>query len=300
MRMNIPSIMAAVALAAIATTTTATADGTKPVNERRSAKPDENISINNVAGSVVVTGTNESEIVVTGTLDDEVKLEINQSGGQTTIHVVRDKETKSWARRSKADLQIKLPRGSRVEVSTVSADITASNITGRTTLQTISGEITTTENIEKLRAKSVSGDISIAQSITSLEAETVSGTITITRAKNQVNAQTVSGDVTVSGADLEQLSLRSVSGDIGFEGSVGRDAKVRISNHSGDVTLKIPAATSAEFELITRSGSIHNTLTNDHSRNLVMGGEEMEFKTGSGTASINVESFSGGITVMKD
>ena len=105
-----------------------------------------------------------------------------------------------------------------------------------------------------------------------MEAETVSGTITITRAKNQVNAQTVSGDVTVSGADLEQLSLRSVSGDIGFEGSVGRDAKVRISNHSGDVTLKIPAATSAEFELITRSGSIHNTLTNDHSRNLVMGG----------------------------
>lgn len=301
MMRKLPSMIAAVALTAIATTTAVIADGGKPINERRNAKPDENISINNVAGSVVVTGTGEPEIVITGTVAEKMKLEIKQSDGQTSIRVVQEDETaKRWSSDGGTHLQIKLPRGSKVEVSTISADITASNITGRTMLQTVSGEVTTTENIETLQVKSISGDIIIGHATSSLEAETVSGTIKITRAKKLVNAQTVSGDVRINGNDLEQLLVRSISGEIDVEVSLSRDAKVRISNHSGDVTLTIPATTSGKFELITRSGEIHNSLTNDRGKSLFMGGEEVEFKTGNGTASVSVESFSGGITVMKE
>lgn len=296
------TIMATIAIAATALTETALADGAKPINERRSAKPDENVSINNIAGSVVVVGTGESEIVVTGTIAERLKLEIKQSPeGQTLIRVVHEEESsKQWKGRGDADLQIKLPRGSKVEISTISADITASNITGRVALQSVSGEISTGENVEKLHVKSVSGDVAIGHSTTMLEAETVSGTVTVKQAKNLVNAQTVSGDVVVNGSNLSQLLLRSVSGEIHFEGSVSSDAKVRINNHSGDVTLSVPASTSAEFELISRSGSIRNTLTSDRGKELFMGGREAEFKTGSGTASIKVESFSGTITVRHD
>lgn len=295
-----PSILAAVALATVGTTTVATADGTKPISERRSAKPDENVVINNVAGSVLVTGTNQPEIVVTGTIGDGVKLEIKQWEGRTAIRVVQDQETaQRWEHNGGAELQIKLPRGSNVEISTISADITANNITGSTALQSVSGDITTTEGIEKLRAKTISGTIAISHATASLEAEAVSGDIKITRAKNLVNAQTVSGDVTVQGAELEQLSVRSVSGAVRVESSLSRDAKVRISNHSGDVTLTIPAATAGKFHLITRSGEIHNTLTSDRSKALFMGGEKMEFTTGNGTGSINVEAFTGEITLMK-
>lgn len=294
-------MIAAVALTAIATTITVIADSGKPVNERRNAKPDENISINNVAGSIVVTGTGEPELVITGTVAEKMKLEIKQSNGQTSIRVVQEDETaKRWSSNGGTHLQIKLPRGSKVEVSTISADITASNITGRTMLQTVSGEVNTTENIEQLKVKSVSGDIAIGHVTSSLEVETVSGIIKITHAKNLVNAQTVSGDVRINGNELEQLLVRSISGEIDVEGSLTRNAKVRISSHSGDITLEIPATTSGEFKLITRSGEIHNTLTNDRGKTLFMGGEEIEFKIGTGTASVSVESFSGGITMMKN
>jgi hypothetical protein len=73
-----------------------------------------------------------------------------------------------------------------------------------------------------------------------------------------------------------------------------------VESHSGTVTLELPADTSAEFEIETFSGQIHNDFGPKARRTSEYGpGYELSFSTGSGEAEVSVESFSGGVYLKK-
>jgi hypothetical protein len=179
------------------------------------------LDISNVAGTVNVTGWDRNEVRVTGSLAEGVeRLEFTSEGKRTLIKVVLKKST-HWGDDGGAELSIRVPVGSRLDVSTVSAEITVKGVTGTQRLQTVSGEISTDVATEEAEVKTVSGDVILRGEGTPsvLTLTTVSGNASwrvVSRA--QVTATTVSGDLNLPLDAITRARLRTTSGNLSLRG----------------------------------------------------------------------------------
>ena len=237
----------------------------RPINEIRSASPDGVVEIESLAGSITIIGWDRNEVEVTGDLGDpKQELEIEGEGDRITIEIVLPRGR--YQNIEGAELEIKVPRASRVEVESVSANIEASEVSGRLDLQTVSGNVTVKGGEpEELELASVSGDIRVE-----------------------------------SGGMLKEGSFETVSGNIVSSTDFDSRGSFSFESVSGDVELRVPAGANAIFEVSTFSGSIRNELGPEPERSSsILPSQELEFTLGSGGARISLQAFSGNVKILK-
>lgn len=251
-----------------------------PVDQTKAVKPDGRVYIENVAGSVTVTGWDRSEIRLTGTLGKETEpLVFDVSGAVTRIEVHPKKSSRGSG---EATLVVQVPRGSRVEVDAVSADVTVQEIGSDADLHTVSGDI---------RATSVGGD---------LRAQTVSGEVSASASGRSLRCASVSGEILVTGKAPSRLDMESVSGGLTYDGGLGKGGEIKAETVSGSVEIRLPATVSAEFDASTFSGDIAGDLA--ASLNVKKDGpvgKEARFRLGAGDGRVRVETFSGSVKFVR-
>ncbi len=200
-----------------------------------------------------------------------------------------------------SDLEIRVPKGSRVEVETVSASIDVEELTAALSLESVSGDITIRGEPGELSAATVSGDIDCDAKTDETELSTVSGSIEARGLRGRLEAASVSGDVDVYGDDFDRLAVETVSGLVRFEGRLNEDARVEGESHSGDIVLTLVGDVDAEFDVSTFSGSIRNEIGREDGRSRRRGpGSELHFTVGDGSAHVNLSSFSGTVELRTD
>ncbi len=275
------------------------------ISERKSAQAEGLVKINNIFGTIRVTGWNRNEVLVEGTLGEGTKeLLFTVVGGETEIKVVLPTEAEKRAmgieRVKESDLEVRIPAGSTLEVETVTADITTSELSGNLDLNTVTGQIDVIGSPARVRTESMTGDITIEAPQGPVRASTVSGRITIKEASGRVDAETISGQVKVAGKEIEEVNISSLSGHVYFEDDLVQGAIVHIENHSGSVTLTLSENVSADFDISTFSGSIKNEFGPEAERTGRFGpGRVLSFVTGSGDARVRVKLFSGNVVIEK-
>ena len=271
------------------------------IDESRPVDPDARVEIDIISGSIRVTGWDRDEIVIRGTVGDDVEaLEVSGSGDRISIDLdIPD----NWGSRHKnidANLEISAPTGIRLEVDTISASIDVGELTGTAELASVSGSISLSGALERAAVETVSGSIQVKGGQTRVETESVSGSITLEGVSESVEAATVSGRIKVTADSVDRARFESVAGSIEFRGSLNTGARLDAEIHSGNVVLELPADTSARFEVETFSGSIENQFGPAAERSdRYTPGKWLKFTTGDGNAQINVESFSGTVELKK-
>jgi Putative adhesin len=136
------------------------------------------------------------------------------------------------------------PESRRIEVSTVSGDLTVSGGSGELAIATVSGDGTlTTGSLSRAHVKTVSGDFSINADLAPdgrLEAESVSGNYRITFAGALPPAvfdlQSFSGDLSTCSGRKAAHEGYGPGSRLSFQEGAG-SARVRVDTKSGDVTL---------------------------------------------------------------
>ena len=115
--------------------------------------------------------------------------------------------------------------------------------------------------LNKVQVASVSADVNLnGLSAADLSATAVSGNVVLTGVNApQLAAESTSGRVQIWDCTVDALSIRTISGDILFNGA---KAPKRITAHtvSGDFLLSLPAATGVQCTYSTISGSYTNRL----------------------------------------
>lgn len=270
------------------------------VDVTKSASATPTVEIENLAGSVKISGWDREEIKVSGVLGDDTDgLDFSGSGDSFDIEVeIPD----SYGRRHRdldSDLEIWLPAGSSVSVETVSASIRVSGVNGRLELESVSGEVTVDGAPTSADVETVSGSIELSGSETLAIAESVSGKIELSGVAGRVEAATVSGSIRVEASDIEQGEFEAVSGSVRFTGALSPGARLSAESHSGSVVLNLPADTSARFQVETFSGGINNGFGGGEAERTsrYAPGKRLDFTIGSGDAQVSVESFSGSVTL---
>jgi DUF4097 and DUF4098 domain-containing protein YvlB len=224
-------------------------------------------------------------VSVTGHVDG-ADLDISPSADRTRIRMV------SAHGRREADLEIHVPRASRVEAKAVSADLDVQGVVGPLRLEAVSGDITVGGAPSEVSARTASGSISLEVSSPSVIARSVSGSVRVAGARGRAVVESVSGECTLAGGDFTEVDMRAVSGDIDFTGGMTGQGSFEFRTHSGKIDLRLPKATNADFELRTFSGSIESNLGGSRS-----GNSALDFRNGSGGAKVRGRTFSGDIDI---
>ncbi len=275
------------------------------VDETKAARADGLVKIYNLSGSIKVTSSNRNEVSVKGTLGEGTeRLDFTVSGNETVIEVVimdKDERNRRNIRRIRgSELEITVPAGSRLDVETVSADITVSGVSGDMDVETVSGNLEVGATTGRIWAQCISGDITIASSRGPLRAKTVSGRITVREVTGRFDVGTISGDIKVNGINIEEGTFESLSGDQEFQGTLAAGSNLMMKNHSGSIDLYLSADVSASFDVTTFSGDIRNKFGQEATRtNRFVPGEVLVFETGGGSARVKITTFSGNVEINK-
>jgi DUF4097 and DUF4098 domain-containing protein YvlB len=262
------------------------------------AAADGTVKVENVSGSVVVAGWDRDQVEITGTLGPEVEeLEVDTSSGNVTVRVRLPR--RSHGNGTSAHLALKIPRRGDLEVETVSAEITVEDVDGEIAAHSVSGSVDVGGRPREVEVETVSGNVEIAAEAAENAVESVSGRVKIRGAARRLEVESVSGRVEVTGENLLRAEIENVSGTVDVDVSLAAGGDLDVSSHSGSVELRLPASTSARFEVSTFSGRIDNELGPPARKvSRYTSQKELEFTLGNGDGRVQLESFSGNVKLM--
>ena len=210
------------------------------------------LHVNNVRGSVRVTGTDSTTLRLRIEVDPERKLaddeierlplDLEHEGNRVNVKVLSDKAIMGWFERRSGPpavrISVEAPLRTLANISCVSADVALAGLTGVQTVNTVSGKIVATE---------IAGDVRL---------NTVSGDALITRSNGAVRWNSVSGDLIVRDGETTGITANSVSGsaEAALDGHLS--AGVQVQTVSGNLRLTVPADFRADVLLSSMSGSV--------------------------------------------
>jgi DUF4097 and DUF4098 domain-containing protein YvlB len=145
---------------------------------------------------------------------------------------------RSFARgEDSAELSIAVPRGTSVQVGTVSADGLVAGVHAPALVRTVSGSLVLDGVHGTVGARTLSGEIDVRDQHGSLSGESVSGSLT------------------VQAVELDDLDLKTVSGSLAVDlASPAR--RIALKSVSGDLTVRIPAESGFRFDAASVSGNV--------------------------------------------
>ena len=289
----VPALFAVLSLTAAAAAGAADRDFERTV----SADAKGSVRVSNVAGTVNVSGWDRPQVEVKARLSGNVeRVDVLSDNGRTTIRVVVPRNSMIDG---EADLDIRVPAGSDIDISAVSADVEVNKVTGPQRLTTVSGEIHA-GFAKDFEGKTVSGNMRIRGNgqAGELRLSSVSGDIVLERGAGEVEATSVSGDLILEVASTSSARLRTTSGDVTLRGSMSRDGVVEADTISGDVTVRVKADAGYGYEASSFSGDLGNCFGKRSESISAHGpGSRLIGSAGEGHGRVRVKSMSGDVAL---
>jgi DUF4097 and DUF4098 domain-containing protein YvlB len=198
------------------------------------------------------------------------------------------------------DFTITVPAKTALELHGMSSDIEVSNVCGELDVNTMNGDISVDCAEGNVQMQTISGDITMRNVRGPVDISTTSGSIDLNGVRGQIAAQSVSGDISLAQIESSDITAEVVSGDVSYEGRLVDGGRYKFAAHSGDVTLTVPGTPNAAISIETFNGEFESDfqITMGGNGNRV-GGKNMEFRLGTGSARVQLSSFSGTISLRR-
>jgi DUF4097 and DUF4098 domain-containing protein YvlB len=269
----------------------------RTVEEHWDINADASVSIENIAGKIVIRAWDKKEARLTGELGNNVeKLEVDASKSSLQIRVKYRNERNT----DNTELMLMVPGGASIDATGVSADITVSGMDNeKLSASSVSGDVEVEATSDWVSIESVSGDVGFEGKTGRISAESVSGDIDLSGISGEISATAVSGDMELQVGSIESAKLETVSGDITLAGEVSKNGRLTAESMSGDVTVNLPSGQSGLFKAQSFSGRIYTDFGSvEHAKHGP--GSHLKHASGKGGAEVRVESFSGNIRIKHD
>ena len=256
------------------------------IGERWPFAPDGSVRIVNPSGRIRVIGWDVDSLA-------------GRARGPGRLAAAGTASVRTLVVTGRAGLEVRVPRGARVWVKSVSGDIDVVGVDGTLDLNSVVGAIHVVGTPADVTAETMGGPVELAGGTGRARVKTVSGGILLRGASVDLGASTLSGTIVVraagwqrGGTGVQRGHFESVTGDVRFDGELGRGGIVELESQSGAIALRVPGTTVADFDLLTIGGSVTNRLTADVAQR-----GALRFSTGAGGAQVTARSFKGSISV---
>ncbi|MEM9383969.1 MAG: DUF4097 family beta strand repeat-containing protein [Pseudomonadota bacterium] len=259
------------------------------------------LKIINVQGKIEVRAWSRQEVRLVAELEgDPESLIVKHDEDHAEIRVEADKRWYGRSDSRDADLRIDVPENVRLEISSVSADVSVDGHHGDQRVQSVSGDIDVDSASRDVQLETVSGDIEFDGNGAEgrFYVNAVSGDAEVLEVNGEVRVSTISGDARVRSEVLDEAKLESVSGEITLYGHLRDRARLRAGSVSGEVTLHLCKRENVEFDLESFSGDIVDRVTRQRPKEEGWGpGSRLRFREGDGSVRVAVNTMSGSIDI---
>ena len=275
------------------------------IDKQQPAKPRGEVYVENQFGSVEITGWDRDVVRVTGTLAagaEGIELDSDDESGVSIDVSVPE----AWFYASDSDeefrttLIVQVPQGSSVYIETLNATVTVRGVRGHVEIETVNGPVTLEGDPASVEVSSMTGTVQVRARAAEMAVESISGAVELAGAVRRARVETTSGAIDVRGESFEEVEVKTVTGNVSLDGSVGAEGGVEIETHSGKVELRLPSTVRARFECETFSGKIDNAFgPQPLPEKRFHPQKELRFSTGPDDFTIQVRTFSGDIVLGK-
>jgi DUF4097 and DUF4098 domain-containing protein YvlB len=215
---------------------------------------------------------------------------------------------------------IEIDEAGSLQAKSQSGDVTLRNISGAVVVETkngrfdarnIAGDLIVRVESGSVNLDNIAGQIDIALSSSSLKvhnaegnihAVTISGSINLQCVQGNVEASTVNGPITLAGMGAN-VSARTTSGEIKLVTAIPDGGRYMLKSLSGSVHMSIESeARGFNATLSSYSGSVETEfplMVGTTPARLVLGSRRLVGRYGDGQAQIELDSFSGSVTLNK-
>jgi len=289
MRINKSFLNALVLVSSVATSSLlaqSAADG--PVLGAKHATANTAFKMYNPAGRVRIIAWDHDSLLVRGHIPKTEQFFLG--GGSQGMKLGIDG---NWSKPNpgRSDFSVYVPRGSKVSIKTVTADIEGVGASGW--FYSVSGAIRLSGSATSIEAESMNGNLDIDVTAPWIRARTGDGHMLIRGAPQDVDAATIGGTMDIAAPSVLRGQFTSVSGDIHYVGSPAPGGIFEFSNHSGGVDMLLPRDAAGAFTLSSIVGSIENGFSNV--RPAASTTHSLRLTLGRGGANVTVRTFKGQI-----
>jgi DUF4097 and DUF4098 domain-containing protein YvlB len=274
-----------------------------PLEQSFAVRPDVRVEIELLSGEIELRAIDANEVRVRA--NGELEIEGSRSGRRVSIRAPAG-GWRPWAGGASVDLEVELPRDSRITARTSNGKIKAEGVTGEIVLHSANGEIEVEGAPPEAYLETMNAAIKFEGEQSEVVAKTLNGQIELRGVTGAVEASTLSGQIKVEGDAIERAELRTMSGQIELDSSLAEGARVEAKTYSGQVRLRLPEDASARFDVQSFSGGIQSDFPSRLFDDENGGGgwrhgpgQRRSFVIGDGDARISIESFSGGVKIER-
>jgi hypothetical protein len=295
--------IAALGAAAVALAAPAGAQDHDDMPDRVTSKLDTTVAIAKdgtvdlqlVSGEIIVSAGSGNQVRIKA-WSERGQLEFSASAARVSLDVHSQR-----GRMGDTRYEVTVPTGVRLELKSVSGDITAHGVGGELEAGAVSGDVEVSDAKGRVEIESVSGDITAERLSGDVRVNAVSGDVSLTDVAGDLDIETVSGEMNLEKVAVKTLRSETVSGDMTYDGSLDPDGRYEFHSQSGSVRLRVPASAGGSVRVETFSGSLESEfpMTMQPGERGSERPKRLEFTFGSGRARITAETFSGDITIER-
>lgn len=164
-------------------------------------------------------------------------------------------------------------------------------------VETLEGDITVKGGAEIVKLGSVQGKIVVSGVRGRLELNSVSEDVEVSDIQGDVLIEAVSGDIIMRRIEAKTVEVESVSGELILDGRIMDGGRYSLLTHSGDISVSVAEGTNATIATAIGSGEVSASFPLPASERA--GRRRQTFRLGSGSATVELETFSGDVRLMR-
>jgi hypothetical protein len=283
-------------LAGLSLGATAPLRAQEPISAGRAVSATAAIRIYSLSGSLRITTWAAESVSVRGRVD--------RSAGKFYIGGTREalklgvEAPEGKLAQGTADLEIRVPAGSRLWIKSAAADIDVTTDGGTVEVVSVSGRVQLNGKAQDVSVETLDGNCELALTSDVGRARTASGTIVVRGVIQDLEASSVSGPLLVGmEGRVASIRMETVSSEIAFKGDLLPDGRLAAETHGGDVELRLPASLGARWHLVSYGKGFINEVVPPSQVNKGVQKGEWNFQTGNAQAAVDVRTFKGTITL---
>lgn len=249
------------------------------------------LQVEGLNGSVVVRSWERDAMRVRATHPPGARVAIRQRGGTVSLEA-----SQARGPAPSVSYEVLVPRSFSVQVGGVNMRTTVDGVHGRIEVANAEGEITVRGVTGDVAVESVNGAITVEDVRGRVEATTVNQTVRLTGVHGDLEASTVNGGIIMRGIDAHNVEASTLNGIVEYSGTVHDRGRYYLGAHNGQVIMSLPGTANAAVHISTRMGQVDADFAVPVS-NLRDG--RLSFTLGSGSARVELESFSGAVRLVR-
>src|SRR5258708_297994 len=249
------------------------------------------LEVHNYGGEIAVKTWSRNAVRVVADHSSRDRISVDASE-----QVVRVKTEPGRRGPSQIDYAVTVPAWMALNLTGVYTDMKVDGGQNEITAEPVQGEVTVVGGSGKVSLKSVMGAVTLEKARGRIDLSSVNEEIRATDVSGDITAETVNGDITLIQIESANAEANTVNGDITYDGTIKDGGRYRFRTHDRDVRVSVPEKANASVSGSTFNGDfsacfpVQLTGKTKHRFN---------FTLGSGSARLELESFSGDIKICR-